>query len=228
MEWPDFFGNIDWGGVVQRAVPAAVPAVVGSVMASNANRRAAETVANANAGYANLMAQAQRESEARLGRIAEEGAPAVSYLRNVMARPPEELTPQQQNYVGDVRRRTGNQLASRLGGRSATAVATKAASDIYGNTVAANQQRADEAARTLYPRNQQAVMVNANLPLNVAGNVGAGNMRTAETIGAGQIATGQQQAESVGEIMSPKGDVINALASFMATERKRPSSYSTG
>ena len=223
--WYDFLGDIDWGGVVQRAVPA----VIGSVMASQANRRAAETVANANAGYANLMAQAQRESEARLGRIAEEGAPAVQYLRTVMARPPEELTPQQRGYVGDVRRRTGNQLASRLGGRSATAVATKAASDIYGNTVAENQRRADQAAQTLYPRNQQAMMAGATLPINVGANVGGSNLKTAETIGAGQIATGQQQAESVGEIMSPKGDVLSALASFMATERKRPSSYaSTG
>lgn len=219
MAWYDSLDNIDWGGMVTRAVPA----VVGSLISSNANQRAAETVANATNSYAALQRQAQADAQARLDAVAKQGAPAVSYLQNVVARPPGELTPQQQNYVSDVRRQTGNQLSSRLGGRSATAIATKSASDIYGNTVAANQARSDNAAGTLAGRNMQASMTSAQVPMTTAQNVGAANVNAANTIGQGQVATGAQQAQTLGDIVTPKSDILNALSSFIANDRK--SSY---
>lgn len=233
MGWADFLTDIDWGGVIKKAVPAAI----GTYMVGNANEKAARAAVDANAQAAQQLTQgsdrsaqalidASRAGQARLATVADRTAPAVDYLRSVMAEG-NTLTPGQKQRVLDVRRDTGTLLSNRLGGRSATAIATRAAQDVENSIYGANRARADNAAGTMAGQNVSAVNAAANQDISlgnnlaqVYGNQGSNLSRitsdTGSTVANAGLATAKTQAEMVGDAFSP----MSALRSIIAEDRK--------
>jgi hypothetical protein len=225
MAWYDFLNNVDWSNVATKTIPAAV----GSYLMGNANEQAANTVANASNQASQLqLAQAQR-NQALLQPTIQASAPATDYLKTVMGTEPSVLTPQQQQYVADTRRTTGQQLQSNLGGRSASAVATDAANRVQANTVAQNQQRSDQAAQTLQGVNTNALNSSVGIGTNATNNVANNTINTGNTIGQAGLATADAQAQSLGSAMSPS--FLDVLNSFNANDRKNAGyqgGYKTG
>lgn len=240
MAWSDFLSDIDWSGIVTRAIPA----TIGATMAANANERAAQAVAQANLQAAQQMSAAEVEAarltsqgaeraQARLEPIIERTAPAVDYLGRVVA--DQGVTPAQQQRIMDTRRETANLLASRLGGRSATAIASRAAGNLENQIYEANRARSDEAAARLAGLNTSAINAAGGADINLGNqlaygarntgtNIARGTTATGEQLAQSGIATGQVRQEALGQIMSPS--LLDVLKSYTAEERK--GSYTGG
>ena len=217
MSWYDFVSDIDWGGVVQRAVPA----VLGTYMGQQANtataqniadseRQAAQIIADSNARAAALAESGAQRAEQRYAPIAARGMPALDYLGRVMG--DNTLTPEQQQRILDTRRETGNLLSSRLGGRSATAVATRAAQGLENQIYDVNRARSDAAAQELSRLGVNATGALASGDINLAnvlssgeravGTSAAGGARSAgQAVAEATSASGQQGVRMVGDIM---------------------------
>lgn len=205
--WYDSLGEVDWGGAVKQAIPAAI----GTYVAGQANERAANTLAGANRFAAEQMAAGSAGAQRRYDEMAERTAPAVSYLRNVVS--DTGLTPGQQQRVADTRRLTGQQLSSKLGGRSATAIATRAAQDLENNVYGANRARSDQAAYTLAGQNTGALNASASNEQALGTNLGNVAIRGGENTANAELASGRLQGEMLGSVMSP-------IRSVIAEERK--------
>lgn len=214
MGWADALSGIDWKG----AAKAALPAAIGTYMAGQANQRAAQTIANANAAASGQMLAGSQAANKRYTEIAERTAPAVSYLQSVMA--DKSLTPEQQQRVTDTRRLTGQTLSNRLGGRSATAIATRAAQDLENNIYNTNRARSDQAAGTLAGQNLAAINASAGNDVNLGSNLAGMTERAGENVASAGMATGQLQAQMVGDVMNPRSDALSVLRSIIAEDRK--------
>lgn len=234
MAWSDFLGEIDWGGVLKQAVPAAINyglqsnANQNAAQAQiNANQQAATQIAQANANAAAQIEKARQESLARTQPLIDATAPAIGYLQRTMA--DQGLSPEQQQRVMDTRRETANMLASRLGGRSATAIATRAAQGLENSIYDQNLQRSDRAATGLAGYNVNAINAanqvgsNAGVNLsNLAQNTGqhmAGYTGASGNTAAGlALAQGANQAGLAGSVMAPT--FLDTVRSVSAEDRK--------
>jgi hypothetical protein len=214
MGWADALSGIDWKG----AAKAVLPAAIGTYMAGQANQRAAQTIADANAAASGQMLAGSQAANKRYADIAERTAPAVSYLQSVMA--DRALTPEQQQRVMDTRRQTGQLLSNRVGGRSATAIATRAAQDLENNIYDRNRARSDQAAGTLAGQNLAAINASAGNDVNLGSNLAGMTERAGENVANAGMATGQLQAQMVGDVMNPRFDAMKLLRSISAEERK--------
>lgn len=152
----DFFGG---GGNLLKAGTQ----IAGSLLASDANQDAAERIAQGSNEAAQIAADAylrgakitdegHQRAQERLQPLATTSAPAIAYLRRVMAQDPSMLTPAQQTMRADLLRRASNTLATsglRGSGRAVTAsirdVDRRFRDDSYGE----NLRRADQAAGQL-------------------------------------------------------------------------------
>lgn len=221
MAWTDALSGIDWGGVVKSAVPAAI----GTYMAGRSNERAAQTIANSNALAAQQLQTGNQAANQRYNAIAARTAPAVSYLQGVMS--DQSLTPAQQQRVMDTRQQTARALSNRVGGRSATAIATQASKNLENGIYGANRTRADQAAGMLAGQNTAAINASAGNDINLGNNMAGITSRAGESAANADMATGQLQAQMVGDVLSPsKSDAMSSLRSILAEERK--SNYGTG
>lgn len=207
MAWSDVLTDIDWGGVAKATIPAAI----GTYIAGNANQRAAQQITDSNARASQLMASGAQAGQKRYDEIASRTAPAVSYLQSVMA--DQGLTPGQKQRVIDTRRQTGQMLSNKVGGRSATAIATRAAQDLENSIYNTNRARSDNAAGILAGQNLAAMNASAGQDINLGVNQGNLASRTGETIAGSELATGQLQGRMIGDVFSP-------IRSIIAEERK--------
>jgi hypothetical protein len=217
--WADFLGDIDWGSVAAKVAPAAI----GSYVASNANQKAAKTLAEASDRSAQQLVAGNQSAQAKLQTIADRTAPAVTYLKQVMS--DTSLTPAQQQRVQDTRRLEGQQLSSRLGGRSATAVATRSATNLENSIYDANRARSDNAAGTLAGQNQSAITNSAQLDTGLGQNLSRVTQSAGENMANADLSTGQLQAKTIGDVMSPIRTIIATDQKGTASDRDR-NSYS--
>lgn len=209
--WADFLTGIDWSGVAKKAIPAAI----GTYISGNANQKAAQIAADASGRASQQIIAGNQAGQARLAAAADRTAPAVDYLRTVMAEG-NTLTPGQQQRVMDVRRDTGTMLSNRLGGRSATAIATRAAQDVENSIYGANRARADGAAGTMAGQNVAAINAGANQDFQVGSNLARITSDAGQNVANTGLATAKTQAEMVGDAFSP----MSALRSIIAEDRK--------
>lgn len=153
----------------------------GALLSSNANQRAADTVAQSNeraarinadaqaAGYDRykaLIDQAMAEATAYNDRargvyqgMADRSAPAVAQLQQTAFSNPYTLTPQQQTAREGVVRDANARLAAsglRGAGRAGVATVNKALGDFDNSAYSANRSRADSATSALFGANQSA------------------------------------------------------------------------
>lgn len=205
--WGETLGSIDWRGAVAQAVPA----VIGTYVAGKANQRAGQALADANSSAVQAMRAGNADANRRYDEIAERTAPAVAYLRNVVS--DTNLTPGQQQRVADTRRQTAAQLSSKLGGRSATAIATRAAKNLEDSIYNTNRSRSDQAANVLTGQNLAAINASAGQDSALGTNLGNIAVRGGENVAGAELATGQLQGEMIGNVMSP-------IRSVIAEERK--------
>lgn len=205
--WSDFLSDIDWSGAAKRIVPAAI----GTYISGGANQRAAQTLADANAAAGRQATAGSQAAQQRYGDIAARTAPAVSYLQSVMA--DQSITPGQQQRILDTRRETGNMLSNRVGGRSATAIATRAAQDLENSIYDKNRSRSDQAAQILAGQNISAMNASAGQDINLGNNLANLTSRTGESVAGAGLATGQLQAQMAGDALSP-------IRTIIAEERK--------
>jgi hypothetical protein len=209
--WADALGSIDWGDVAKKAIPAGI----GTYISGQANQKAAQTLADSSDRASQQLIAGNQAGQARLAGVADRTAPAVDYLRTVMA-DGANLTPGQNQRVMDTRRETGRLMSNRVGGRSATAIASRAAMDLENSIYGANRARADQAAGTLAGQNISAVNAAAGQDINLGSNLARVTSGTGENIANAGLATAKTQAEMVGEAFSP----MSALRSIIAEERK--------
>lgn len=211
MSWGDFLSGIDFTGIAKRVIPSAI----GTFISGQANQKAAQTVADSrNQATQQIMAGSQA-GQARLAEVANKTAPAVDYLRTVMA-DGATLTPGQQQRVLDVRRQTGDALSTKVGGRSASAIASRSALDLENGIYGANRSRADQAAQTLAGQNISAVNAAAGQDVQLGSNLARITSDAGDTIANAGLATAKTQAQMVGEAFSP----MSAIRSIIAEQNK--------
>lgn len=209
--WADFLSGIDWTGIAKRVIPSAI----GTYISGQANQKAAQAVADSRNQATQQIMAGNQAGQARLAEVAGKTAPAVDYLRTVMSEG-QTLTPGQQQRVLDVRRQTGDALSNRVGGRSATAIASRAALDVENGIFGANRQRADQAAQTLAGQNIGAVNAAAGQDVALGSNLARITSDSGDNIANAGLATAKTQAQMVGDAFSP----MSALRQIIAEERK--------
>jgi hypothetical protein len=153
----------------------------GALLSSNANQKAADTVAQANERAAQIFTDAQAQGFDRYKALidqamgeataynerargvyqgmADQSAPAVAQLRQTAFSNPYTLTPQQQTAREGVVRDANARLAAsglRGAGRAGVATVNKAAQDFDNSAWSSNRSRADAANNTLFGANQNA------------------------------------------------------------------------
>lgn len=211
MAWTDFLSDIDWKG----AAKAVLPAAIGTYISGQANQKAAQTLADSSNRASQQIVAGNQAGQARLAEVADRTAPAVQYLRSVMA-DGANLTPGQNQRVMDTRRQTGEMLSTKVGGRSAAAIASRAALDLENGIYGANRQRADQAAGTLAGQNLSAINAAAGQDIALGSNLARITSGAGQDVANAGLATAKTQAEMVGEAFSP----MSALRSIIAEERK--------
>ena len=211
MGWADFLTDIDWSGVAKKAIPAAI----GTYISGNANQKAAQTLADSSNRASQQIVAGNQAGQARLAEVADRTAPAVQYLRTVMA-DGANLTPGQNQRVMDTRRQTGEMLSTKVGGRSASAIASRAAMDLENSIYGANRARADQAAGTMAGQNLSAINAAAGQDINLGSNLSRITSDAGQNVANAGLATAKTQGQMVGEAFSP----MSALRSIIAEERK--------
>ena len=211
MAWTDFLSDIDWSGVAKKAIPAAI----GTYISGNANQKAAQTLADSSNRASQQIIAGNQAGQARLAEVADRTAPAVQYLRSVMA-DGANLTPGQNQRVMDTRRQTGDMLSTKVGGRSASAIASRAAMDLENSIYGANRARADQAAGTMAGQNVAAINAAAGQDINLGSNIARITSDAGQNVANAGLATAKTQGQMVGEAFSP----MSALRSIIAEERK--------
>lgn len=183
-------------------MPIAVPliaggaAIAGAGISAFANKKAADTAANAQIRAAELQTQYLREAQDKQLAFAREGqdylkaarleeGPGLSYLRTVVAGS-GSLTPAQQAQLAELRRNVTNQVGTSSiagSGRTAAALFKRAESDFTNDALARNRQSAIDAAGGM---------------ANRSGSYASG-------IGNISVGTGTQQAALSGQIGAAQG-----------------------
>jgi hypothetical protein len=183
-----------WGAIIAGLV----------TLYSNYTARNQQTAAT-NAALAQEQA-ANAENQAAITKAQEAAAPALGYFKNVVAQGPT-LNQAQRQYVADTRQQTGSALSTRLGGRSATAIASRAATDVSNATTEANQVRADQAAARLADPN----ISGANLIL------AAGQSRVADALARANAAR-EQGATDVGATLASGNSLGSTIGQYYASQ----------
>lgn len=203
-------------------------AIIGGIVTLYTNYRARRQANEATQAGLAQEQEANRAKQEALDKAQAAQAPALGYFSTVMAQG-ERLTPAQQQYVSDTREQTGQLLSSRLGGRAATAIASRAALDVNNATTQTNRARADQAATLL------ANPANTNLIL-AAGQARAADAeaaaRATREIGAtnagATLASGQLIGQGIGQYYASQAneDLLNAIRanSVRTSAYNRPTS----
>lgn len=186
----------------------------------DANRRAAEMVQQSNNQAAGLVNAGNTAAVAELAKTRTAAAPGMSHLSGVVAGyQPGVMTPQQAEKLRQLRTGAGNQLAAKLGGRSAVAVGDDLFRRGEAQFLEENQRRADAAAGSLAGQSTSAT--NQIASTLAGGGATAGRLAT----DSGNAAAGATTANASVEA----GTMANALQSVFAREtaEQRRSRYAS-
>lgn len=203
-------------------VIAAGATIYGAKQASEANDKAAQTASKAQAGATAAELEAIKVAEGTMRQQQQQASPGLMRIQDVIGRS-EALTPEQQIALNDARRTTVDTLAG--GGLRGSARATVAAvrdveGRMQGDMVAANRQRADQAASNL-----------SGQYFNAGNNVANLNLATGKSVSAGLINTGDINAANTMGQANIKGQAIGDIGAVIADQIKssqqeaRDSSY---
>lgn len=188
-------------------------AIIGGIVSLYSNYRARKQNSEAiNAGLAQDQAANKANQEA-IDKAQAAAAPALGYFNTVMAQG-SRLTPAQQQYVADTREQTGRDLSSRLGGRAATAIASRAALDVNNATTQANQTRSDEAASMLAnPANTNLILATGQARAADAAAAARAARELGQTNADATLASGQLIGQGIGQYYANKGneDLLSAI-----------------
>ena len=133
------------------AVIQTAGALGGAAIAADANRDAAEAVAQAEQERAAAIRDASLRADQRYQEQSERAAPGTERLRGIIANP-GQLTPEQQRGLEDARRDARASLAAsglRGAGRAVTAALQSVDDNFRSRAIETNIGRADQAARQL-------------------------------------------------------------------------------
>ena len=202
-----FFDDWDWGEILKPAVsalPQAIASGFGAYQVANANQRAADIAAQTRGQNTQALQESAQRAAGMLAPMAGQQQTGTAYLRQVMARSPYELSPQQQIQVQDARRLSTEMAPSSLrgSGRFVTAASNDVANRTRGGLIAQNQQRSDAAAQSLGNQGAAATTGMANITAGVGPAVASQNTWAAENMGNAAIGTGASNAQTLGNIAS--------------------------
>jgi hypothetical protein len=191
--------------------------VAGGIIASNANKKAAERAAAASQGQAKARQKGLAQAGDEFESVAGETAIAPTYLRRVVAGS-NTLQPWQRQGLEDARRdamRSVSTSGLRGSGRAVTAALTKVDSDLRNKFLESNQARSDRAASEL-----------AQPHFNARSRLAATYADTGEALGEGIYEAGMNKAASGLATAQQVGNTIGDVGSVIAGELKpRPSRY---
>jgi len=160
-------------GVTARDFVQPIMSVIAGSRAQAANTRAAQMVRDSNAQAAQAIQSGNAAATTELARTRTAGAPGVAHLNSVVAgHQPGVMTPAQAETLRQQRMETAARLSSRLGGRSAVAVADEGVKRTTAAFDEQNQRRVDSAASTLAGMSTGAGNAIANLNVNAGTNAG--------------------------------------------------------
>ena len=200
---------LDGGGVSDIIAPVVETGLnyLSSQRQIDANQRAADTVAAAEAERAAAIRAGNAAAQERFQSHIDLAAPANQQLRRLISADPSVLTPQQRKLLDDLRRTTKAHLAAsglRGAGRSVTAALRNVEGDFLSNAFDTNARRSDDAARLLSGQGASAVT-------NSAGIDRDSGRATGDAITTGAV--NQAQADVVNE--NVRGQAIGDIASIL-------------
>jgi hypothetical protein len=220
MSWfDDFIGGVSGSNWIAPLISGAAT-VTGAVMASNANREAADRASAGAQAQADAIRQGTALAQQRFETVQRQTQPAVDYQREVMAGA-DTLTPSQIEARKDVQRQTNYALSAsglRGSGRAAVAAVRKADTDFTNAALDANRRRADSAASGL---SGQYFSANSQLASN--------DIRGGMATGAAANQQGLIGADYAVSDASLRGRAIGDIASLVNDTAKegRKSNYRT-
>lgn len=209
-----FFDGFDWSKIINGAAAAAVPAVTGyygAKQVANANQQAAEIAGrNRDTNLAAITAANERAGT-MLQPIASQAGTGIDYLRTVMARNPNELTPQQEIQLADSRRQMVMQTPSGLrgSGRFLTAAVNDVNNRGRAGMIDANTRRADTAGSEL-------ARMGTGATTNMA-SLSSGQGRDIATINTGAAT---DQANAVTNTAASNAKTLGDITSYFANATK--------
>ena len=242
MGWSDLLSDIDWGGMIKTAVPAAI----GYFTQSNANYEAARQRAEANA-LAAARSQAGNEQAARAIQAASDAAqqrydaasaaskPGMDYLRTVLAKG-NEIDPDQRFRLDEDERRFAGQATGHYGARSGIAAARRLRAaqeaDIYG----ANRNRAQQAGAALAGQHYGAEMAGAGNQTNTGSALSRIHSNSGDTAGRYIATTGDSNAsaitsnsqllgQTIGSVVNPIESITQIMRDYEKGKETRESNY---
>lgn len=202
-----FLDDWNWDNIANAFARTAVPAVtslVGSSIAAKANTKAAQIAQqNADANRAAIAAGTNKAVSTLQPEVAA-GAPATEYMQSIMARDPNQMTPQQEIQLADSRRTAVNMTPAGLSGsgRYKTAMLNDITNRGKAAAVATNTARSDTAANTLAGRGAGAVGTQASLEAGMVPQITAQNTDAANAVANAGTATAGSDNSALAQIGS--------------------------
>ena len=212
---------------VLNALPTVVTSLFGASQASKANTQAANIAANTATTNTQILREAADRATGIVTPLLNTGTsmaePATAYMRNVMARPPEQLTPQQQITLNDTQMQAQRGISPGL--RGSARANSAILNDIYNRgqaaMIQANQGRSDAAAKQL----QEQGLATARTAAPAVANIATGN---ASNIAAENTSAGSAAANAATNTAASNNSALSAISSYFANlerDATRPSAY---
>ncbi len=195
----DFFSGLDWGSVVKAGAD-----ILGAMNTRDAAQDAAG-IAQRNADT--NRAVVQQNNDRAVGMLQpriDAGQGGAAYFRNVMAKPPTQLTPQQQIRLRDARMQNNRSLPTALrgSGRATSAALFDANNRAQAGMVQENQGRSDAAAGRLISSGDAATSTAANITSGQGGQMVNINNTAADTQANAGLVSADAGNTAVGNIAS--------------------------
>jgi hypothetical protein len=174
-------------------------------------------------GNAAIIA-ANHQAQETLQQARAAAAPSVGYLRNAMTVNPAELTPEQQQALGDAERATKNTLHTTSfagSGRTGVSMLRKVESDFRNGAFDSNRARADSAAHTLYGTNTGATSGIAASQAGTGTAIAAGDVAAGKVMGEGTAKAGLYGAQSTIANGNLAGRALGDIGSQIANEGRQ-------
>jgi hypothetical protein len=235
-----FFGG---GGSGVGSLVGAAASLGGALIGSKANKDAARTVSQSQAQAAQtaadaylrgaeIMAEGNKQAQARLQPLADTSAPAINYLRTVMAQDPATLTPSQETLRADLTRRANTQLASsglRGSGRAVTASINDVDRRFRDDAYDQNLHRADQAAGKLAGTYTSTLGDIADIDRRTSEGRAQAVQRGGDAFAGATRAGGEAAAGADVANANQWGSAMGMISSLLAQDRKeRTGAYPVG
>lgn len=203
-----------WGAII-----SAVLTLIGSAVQAQGNNNAVDRLAKITKMNNRLREAEKKEIEAKYRVMEKYAEPGIKYLRNLVNQDPYELTPEQQDFLGDVRRKTVGYMSPALrgSGRYRTAAIRDVEGRVRNQLYGINLDRSEGAALSLGTMMPEAIAGKAGATRNLYRQLAEANYGLARERGAADIANAQLGADTLGS--------IGRIFAEYGNERSRPSRY---